>query len=131
LTLCNWVLHKSKSSAKLDSHHFQPHRAATIFFALLLRENIYGSTIRQHGDLEEPMTFSELIEQTRIERANVAAQLQCLDAALAALTKIAPGSAAPKASTGRTWTTEQKAKLSASLKRVLAAKRAAARKVKA
>ena len=35
------------------------------------------------------MTFSQLIEQTRIERANVAAQLHSLDAALAALSKIA------------------------------------------
>jgi hypothetical protein len=35
------------------------------------------------------MTFSQLIEQTRIERANVAAQLRILGAALAPLTKIA------------------------------------------
>jgi hypothetical protein len=70
------------------------------------------------------MTFSELIEQTRIERANVAAQLYCLDAALAALTKIATSPAAPKAATTRTWTPEQKAKLSASLKRAYAAKKA-------
>lgn len=70
------------------------------------------------------MMFSELIEQTRIERANVAAQLHCLDAALAALTKIATAPALPKAKTGRTWTPEQKAKLSASLRRVFAAKKA-------
>jgi hypothetical protein len=70
------------------------------------------------------MTFSELIEQTRIERANVAAQLQSRDVALAALNKIATGAAIPKATTGRTWTPEQKAKLSASLKRAFAAKKA-------
>jgi hypothetical protein len=70
------------------------------------------------------MTFSELIEQVRIERTNVAAQLSSLDAAMAALTKIAIAPAAPKATTGRTWTPEQKAKLSASLKRAFAAKKA-------
>jgi hypothetical protein len=67
------------------------------------------------------MTFSELIEQVKIERVNVAAQLNSLDAALAALTKIAT---APEATTGRTWTPEQRAKLSASLKRSYAAKKA-------
>lgn len=71
------------------------------------------------------MTFSQLVEQTRIERANVAAQLHSLDAALAALTKIATAPAIPKAKTGRTWTPEQKARLSVSLKRVFAAKKAA------
>lgn len=70
------------------------------------------------------MTFSELIEQTRIERNNVAAQLHCLDAALAAFTRIAPASGISKAKTARTWTPEQKAKLSASLRRVYAAKKA-------
>jgi hypothetical protein len=70
------------------------------------------------------MTFSELIEQTRIERANVAAQLHSLDAALAALTKIATAPAVPKATTGRTWTPQQKAKLSASLRRAFARKKA-------
>jgi hypothetical protein len=70
------------------------------------------------------MTFSQLIEQTRIERANVAAQLHSLDAALAALSKIATAPAASKAKTGRTWTPEQKARLSVSLKRAFAAKKA-------
>jgi hypothetical protein len=70
------------------------------------------------------MTFSELIEQVKIERANVAAQLSSLDAAMAALTRIAIAPAAPKATTGRTWTPEQKAKLSASLKRAFAARKA-------
>jgi len=74
------------------------------------------------------MTFSQLIEQTRIERAKVAAQLKNLDAALTALTKVETVPATPKAVTGRTWTPEQRAKLSASLKRVFAAKKAAARK---
>jgi|HubBroStandDraft_4_1064222.scaffolds.fasta_scaffold07069_2 hypothetical protein len=72
----------------------------------------------------ENMTFSELIEQTRIERANVASQLLCLDTALAALTKIATSPVVPKGPTARTWTPEQKAKLSASLKRAYAAKKA-------
>lgn len=76
------------------------------------------------------MTIAQLVEETRVERAKIAAQLQRLDAALAALTKIATGSAAPKASTGRVWTPEQRAKLSASLKRAFAAKKVA-RKVKA
>lgn len=71
------------------------------------------------------MTFSELIEQVRIERTNVAAQLSSLDAAMAALTKIATAPIAPKAATARTWTPEQKAKLSTSLKRAYAAKKAA------
>lgn len=70
------------------------------------------------------MTFSQLIEQVRIERSSVAAQLSSLDAALAALTNIASAPAAPKATSGRTWTPEQKAKLSASLKRAFAAKKA-------
>jgi hypothetical protein len=71
------------------------------------------------------MTFSELIEQTRIERANLAAQLHCLDAALAALTKIAIAPAvAPKAAIARTWTPERRAKLSASLRKSFAAKKA-------
>jgi hypothetical protein len=70
------------------------------------------------------MTFSQLVEQVRMERANVAAQLQSLDAALAALTKIAIAPAVPKVTTGRTWTPEQRAKLSASLKRAFAAKKA-------
>jgi len=70
------------------------------------------------------MTFPELIEQVKIERVNVAAQLQSLDAALAALTKIATSPGIPKATTARAWTPEQKAKLSASLKRAYAAKKA-------
>jgi hypothetical protein len=73
---------------------------------------------------EENMTYSELIEQVRIERANVAAQLNSLDAALAALTKITISPAGSKATTARTWTPEQKARLSASLKRAYAAKKA-------
>lgn len=70
------------------------------------------------------MTISQLIDQAQIERANMAAQLQNLDAALAALTKIATAPALPKAATARTWTPERKAKLSASLKRAYAAKKA-------
>jgi hypothetical protein len=69
------------------------------------------------------MTFSELIEQVKVERANVAAQLNSLDAALAALTKITIAPAGSKAITARTWTPEQKAKLSESLKRAFAAKK--------
>lgn len=68
------------------------------------------------------MAFSQLIQQTRIERDKIAAQLQNLDAALAALTKIETVPTTPKAGTGRTWTPQQKAKLSASLKRAFAAK---------
>jgi Spy/CpxP family protein refolding chaperone len=70
------------------------------------------------------MTFSELIEQFKIERANVAAQLNSLDAALAALTKIATAPAVARPASARMWTPEQKAKLSASLKRAYAAKKA-------
>ena len=76
------------------------------------------------------MTIAELVEQTRIERAKMLAQVQSLDAALAALSKISTGSTAPKPNTGRVWTPEQRAKLSASLKRVFAAKKSA-RKAKA
>jgi len=76
------------------------------------------------------MTIAQLVEQTRIERARMAAQLQSLDAALATLTKIAVGATEPKGGTGRVWTPEQRAKLSASLKRAFAAKKAV-RKVKA
>jgi len=71
------------------------------------------------------MTFQQIIEQTQIERAKVATQLDNLDAALAALNKIATAPAVPQAKTRRTWTPEQKARLSASLKRVFAAKKAA------
>ena len=74
------------------------------------------------------MTIAQLIERARIERAKMAAQLRNLDAALAALSKIATAPAAVKTGTGRTWTPEQRAKLSASLKRAFAAKKAAARK---
>ena len=76
---------------KLNSHRFQLYRSVTIFFALLLEENIHASPIRQHGEQEKSMTFSQLIEQTRIERAKVAAQLKNLDAALTALTKVETG----------------------------------------
>ena len=71
------------------------------------------------------MTIAQLIERARIERAKMAAQLHNLDAALAALSKIATAPTGPKARTGRTWTAEQKAKLSESLKKVFAAKKAA------
>ena len=43
----------SNHPKKLNSHHFQSHRTPTSFFTLLLGENIYGSTIRQHGDMEK------------------------------------------------------------------------------
>jgi len=69
------------------------------------------------------MTISQLIEQARIERANLAVQLQNMDAALVALSKITTSPGVPKTATARTWTPEQKAKLSASLKRAYAAKK--------
>jgi hypothetical protein len=61
---------------------------------------------------------------TRIERDKTAAQLRNLEAALAALNKIETVSATPKAKFGRTWTPEQRAKLSVSLKKAFAAKKA-------
>lgn len=70
------------------------------------------------------MTLSQLIEQTRIERDKTAAQLRNLDAALDALTKIETGSGSPK-KFGRKWTPEQRARLSESIKRAFAKKRAA------
>ena len=70
------------------------------------------------------MTLSQLIEQTRIERDKTAVQLRNLDAALGALTKIDTAPGAPRTKFGRTWTPEQRAKLSASLKKVFAAKKA-------
>ena len=47
------ILRQSAINQKLNSDHFQSHRAPPSFFTLLLGENVYGSTIRQHGDLEE------------------------------------------------------------------------------
>jgi hypothetical protein len=73
------------------------------------------------------MTFSQLVEQTRIERDKATAQLRNLEAALAALNKIETVSATPTAKFGRTWTPEQRAKLSVSLKKVFAAKKAVSR----
>jgi hypothetical protein len=64
------------------------------------------------------MTLDQLIEQVRVERANAAAQLSTLDAALAALTKTtATRAPAPGARKGRAWTPEQRAQLSAAMKK--------------
>jgi hypothetical protein len=46
------------------------------FLALLLEEFLYGSPIGHHGERRKTMTFSQLIEQTRIERDEAAAQLR-------------------------------------------------------
>jgi len=75
------------------------------------------------------MTLSQLVQQTRIERDKAAAQLRNLDAALAALTKIEAASGTPKAKFGRAWTPEQRQKLSASLKKAFAAKKAARKQI--
>jgi hypothetical protein len=98
-------------------------RLDNFFYFTSRRERLWfdDSPARRSGGI---MTFSELIEHVRIERVNVAAQLNSLDAALTALTKIATAPAVPKATSGRTWTPAQKAKLSASLKRVFAVKKA-------
>lgn len=70
------------------------------------------------------MTIDQLIAQIRVERAQAAGYVQQLDSALSALTKArASPTAAPKAGTGRVWTTEQKMKLSAALKKRWAATR--------
>lgn len=69
------------------------------------------------------MTFSQLIEQTRIERDRALSHVERLDAALEALSKVAAVGPEKK---GRVWTPEQRAQLSASLKRAYAAKRSAA-----
>jgi hypothetical protein len=64
------------------------------------------------------MTLDQLIEQVRVERTKAAGQLSTLDAALVALTKAttvtAPASSARK---GRVWTPEQRAQLSAVMKK--------------
>jgi len=74
--------------------------------------------IRQHGVMEELVTITEIIAQTRVERAKAAAQLRTLDAALAALTKLTGGSVlASKPARGRVWTSEQRAQLSAIMKK--------------
>jgi hypothetical protein len=68
------------------------------------------------------MTLDQLIEQVRAERANAAAQLSTLDAALVALTKATGVTAqVPGARKGRVWTPEQKAALSAAMKKRFAA----------
>lgn len=76
------------------------------------------------------MTLDELIEQVRVERTKAAAQLSTLDAALATLTKAtvatAPG---PGARRGRTWTPEQKAALSAAMKKRFASAKKAQSKI--
>ncbi|HEX3742215.1 MAG TPA: hypothetical protein VHV29_21130 [Terriglobales bacterium] len=64
------------------------------------------------------MTITQIIAQTRVERAKAAAQLRTLDEALAALTKLTSASAsAPKPARGRMWTPEQRAQLSAIMKK--------------
>jgi hypothetical protein len=64
------------------------------------------------------MTLDQLIEQVRVERAKAAAQLSTLDAALVALTKATAVTApAPGARKGRVWTPEQRAQLSAIMKK--------------
>ena len=74
--------------------------------------------IRQHGAMEELVTITQIIAQTRVERAKAAAQLRTLDAALAALTKLTGVSVlAPKRTSGRVWTPEQRAQLSAIMKK--------------
>lgn len=64
------------------------------------------------------MTLDQLIEQVRVERTKAAALLSTLDAALAALTKATAVTAqAPGARKGRVWTPEQRAQLSATMKK--------------
>lgn len=64
------------------------------------------------------MTITQIIAQTRVERAKAAAQVRTLDAALAALTKLTGVSVlAPKPARGRVWTPEQRAQLSAIMKK--------------
>lgn len=64
------------------------------------------------------MTLDQLIEQVRVERTRAAIQLSTLDAALAALTKAtAVTGSAPGARKGRVWTPEQRAQLSAIMKK--------------
>ena len=68
------------------------------------------------------MTLDQLIEQVRVERTKAAAQLSTLDAALAALTKAtAVTTMTPGARKGRVWTPEQRAQLSAIMKKRFAA----------
>jgi len=70
------------------------------------------------------MALDQLIEQIRMERAQVAVYLQKLDSALSSLTQsTAVPTALPKTGTGRVWTPEQKRKLSAALKKRWAAKK--------
>lgn len=75
------------------------------------------------------MTLTQLIAQTRMERAKAAAQLRTLDAALASLTK-ATGSTTlvPIPGKGRVWTPEARAQLSVTMKKRFAAAKKAARK---
>lgn len=68
------------------------------------------------------MTLDQLIEQVRVERTKAAVQLNTLDAALAALTKAtAMTPPAPGSRKGRVWTPEQRAQLSAIMKKRFAA----------
>jgi hypothetical protein len=68
------------------------------------------------------MTLDLLIEEVRVERTKTAAQLNTLDAALAALTKATAVTApTPGARKGRVWTPEQRAQLSALMKKRFAA----------
>ena len=64
------------------------------------------------------MTLDQLIEEVRVERTKAAAQLSRLDAALTALTKSTAVTApSPGARKGRVWTPEQRAQLSAIMKK--------------
>ncbi len=68
------------------------------------------------------MTLTQLITQTRVERAKAAAQLRTLDAALAALTKATASTPlVPTPVKGHVWTPEQRAQLSATMKKRFAA----------
>jgi hypothetical protein len=77
---------------------------------------VTDSPARRNGG--EKMTLDQLIEQVRVERTKAAAQLSTLDAALAALTRATAVTAqAPGDRKGRVWTPEQRAQLSATMKK--------------
>lgn len=85
--------------------------------------------IRQYGAMEKNVTLTQLIAQTRMERAKAAAQLHALDAALAALTKATASTTLVSPSgKGRVWTPEARAQLSATMKKRFAAAKKATRK---
>jgi hypothetical protein len=76
------------------------------------------------------MSVDQLIEQIRAERAKAAAQLSMLDAALTVLTKrTAEPALIPGLRQGRTWTAEQRAQLSATMKKRFAAAKKGQRKI--